>query len=71
MVAEVRVQYNRRVEGYYVKDGKPTTELGTVRRSETATHSLVHPKRGWPPMSPGRDETQARRNACRGRGVAR
>ncbi len=43
MVAEVRVQYKRRAEGYYVKDGKPTTELGTVRRKRNG-----HPLSGTP-----------------------
>jgi len=32
-VAEVCIQYLRWAEGYYVKDGKPTTELGNVKRA--------------------------------------
>lgn len=32
-VAEVCAQYLRWAEGYYVKDGKPTTELGNVKRA--------------------------------------
>jgi len=32
-VAEVCVQYLRWAEGYYVKDGKPTTELGNVKHA--------------------------------------
>ena len=32
-VAEVCAQYHRWAEGYYVKDGKPTTELGNVKRA--------------------------------------
>ena len=30
-VAEVCTQYHRWAEGYYVKDGKPTTEMGNVK----------------------------------------
>src|SRR5271157_4805859 len=32
-VAEVCIQYLRWAEGYYVKDGKPTTEMGNVKRA--------------------------------------
>jgi integrase len=32
-VAEVCIQYLRWAEGYYVKDGKPTTELNNIKRA--------------------------------------
>ena len=51
-VAEVCIQYFRWAEGYYVKDGKPTTELGNVKRAIKALRETypVLPAKEFSPL---------------------